>query len=300
MLIDDISELLKSKYPVIAMSAAALEKKYGDYYKTEADIVLRSIKAVCDGLSLDLEDEIGRYQAYVNGLIAMHKQYLKTFEYPAANPVFAAQGPCEGRMLRYNLALMFSIVFFIHRFEMYSYFREMFGKYAPKGGACLEIGTGAGLDAGYMSDSSVVDTYDVNPCSKEYLDLLGAKENVRFHAEKYDFGKSEKYDFISMVELLEHVDDPVSYLTGARGALKPNGRAFFTFAVRMPQEDHIFHYKNISEAKAQVAEAGLRVIEDFTAVSSMFPFDESQRASMADNPRVPVNYCCVASAAAGG
>jgi SAM-dependent methyltransferase len=86
--------------------------------------------------------------------------------------------------------------------------------------------------------------------------------------------------FLTNVEVLEHLDDPVAFLKGLHAMLEPGGLGMITAAVTAPNADHIYLYNSVSEVVAQIEEAGFKVIESR---------EDPAYASLKPNESVPRN-----------
>jgi hypothetical protein len=60
------------------------------------------------------------------------------------------------------------------------------------------------------------------------------------------------------VEVLEHLEDPLTFLKALAGMLSAGGVGFITAALTAPNADHIYLYSDVSEVISQLDEAGLR------------------------------------------
>ena len=69
-----------------------------------------------------------------------------------------------------------------------------------------------------------------------------------------------EFDFISMGEVLEHVNDPLRLLKRARSLLSSDGRIFMTTCTNAPALDHIYHFRSTDEIRALVSDAGLCIL----------------------------------------
>lgn len=67
--------------------------------------------------------------------------------------------------------------------------------------------------------------------------------------------------FILNVEVLEHLEDPLSFLKALNRLLETSGYGMITAAVTAPNADHIYLYNSAQEVVAQVEEAGFRIME---------------------------------------
>jgi SAM-dependent methyltransferase len=116
---------------------------------------------------------------------------------------------------------------------------------------------------------------------------------VDLKIEYYTFDDRARYDFVSMIELLEHVSDPAAYLRGAHRVLADDGCAYLTFAVRMPQLDHLYQFDSVEECRQLAEAAGFRVVEDYCTINTHQPFAEAERWGLAADPKYAVTYCCL-------
>jgi hypothetical protein len=157
----------------------------------------------------------------------------------------------------------------------------------------LEIGGGNCLDSMFVSGFGTVDVYEKNELSLVWQKILGLGQRITLKLENYCFQDIGKYDLVTMIELLEHVESPNSYLKGARAVLEDDGYGYLTFAVRMPQVDHIQQFDSIEECKNLIQQCGFGVVEDFCTILNYVPFDDDERWSLAADPNYAVTYCCV-------
>ena len=72
----------------------------------------------------------------------------------------------------------------------------------------------------------------------------------------------EPFPCVQTIEVLEHLDDPVRFLTHVRRLLQPGGIGFIAAALTAPQADHIYLYWTPDEVIAHLRQAGFTV-EDY-------------------------------------
>lgn len=72
---------------------------------------------------------------------------------------------------------------------------------------------------------------------------------------------SKPASFLTNVEVLEHLEDPVSFLKGLYGMLETDGLGMITAAITAPNADHIYLYNSVDEVAEQVMEAGFKIID---------------------------------------
>tara|TARA_Y100001970_G_C14077628_1_gene772900 strand:+ start:76 stop:588 length:513 start_codon:yes stop_codon:yes gene_type:complete len=137
------------------------------------------------------------------------------------------------------------------------------------GDLCLEIGTGTGLDASFISLKGInIFSYDINVYSRLCLDILDTQGLVKFQSKFYNFDEEEHFNHCIMIELLEHLEEPLDYLIKANKILKKEGTATFTFALRMPQLDHLYLFESFEDAKKLVEKAGFEILDHNIFLSS--------------------------------
>ena len=76
-----------------------------------------------------------------------------------------------------------------------------------------------------------------------------------------------KWPFLVSVEVLEHLEDPVTFLKALKKMLDPEGLAFITAAITAPNADHIYLYNNVQEVIDQLHQAGFTLVEYFEDVA---------------------------------
>jgi 2-polyprenyl-3-methyl-5-hydroxy-6-metoxy-1,4-benzoquinol methylase len=99
-----------------------------------------------------------------------------------------------------------------------------------RSGTALELGTGGGHCTALLAPHfSTMDSVEGSPALAERLRARGVPKNLTLHVSFFeDFQPPRKYDNIFMIQILEHLTDPVSVLKKYCGALNPGGRIFIT------------------------------------------------------------------------
>lgn len=116
----------------------------------------------------------------------------------------------------------------------------------------LDIGCNSGEFIKYLKEKKGCDVYGVD-ISAKVIDLCKAKglENVQVvDAEKLPFPDST-FDYVTLMEVLEHLHDPVKYLKEIRRVLKKTGSLIGTCPhknlERVIWDDHRFHHQYYDE-----------------------------------------------------
>lgn len=285
-----IQDLEFFRYPV-----DDLTKRYNHDYVQDAVPILQRLEVFAERNGSTFKQVLSQYGVYVRRVAREYQEFQKTGNYQSAlgenaNP----QMDDPALQLEYLYILTLSTPLNRSRYEVFRHFRATAKGYLSPGSRMLEIGSGNCLDALFASQYAHVDAYELNPFSAHWQQILNLKERVSLNVKWYDFEATQPYDFVAMVELLEHLLHPQQYLEGAHRVLKDGGYAYFTFAIRMPQFDHLFQFNSIEECQNMVCGSGFRIAEEFCTISTYLPFEEHERWQLANDPRYAVIYCCVA------
>jgi SAM-dependent methyltransferase len=157
-------------------------------------------------------------------------------------------------------------------------------RFLRPGSRILDVGAGAGHVAMAIRDAMPtvdITCVELDPTAKAWLEtkdfnVFDSVDNVRGN-----------FDSIYLIEVIEHVDDPVQVLKTLRGILPPNGQLFMTtpcgqtksgrflrHAFETPEHVHFFTRKSLARA---LAAAGF-VEPRFRTLRYMYMLDRSRRA----------------------
>ena len=201
-----------------------------------------------------------------------------------ANPSVETLGCQHARPDRdaYNLALLLSIPFTNHRFEIMQRLGEFAAECHGATGRIVSIGTGTGYELRLMASLPpgwTIESYDIEESvqqdARHFLTHFGVTRPIQWGREfPLDAPPAEfsgRYDAMVLCELLEHLPDPLRALRAVRACLTRDGRAFVTMAVNIAQEDHIYLYADLASCRRQIAQAGLRTIREWIAPQTTLP-----------------------------
>ena len=143
--------------------------------------------------------------------------------------------------------------------------------------------------------------FDNSPASHQYasdlLDFFGyPADGLRQEFFPLDpaslVGTPHRERFVKVIlcELLEHLNDPALALRAMRAVIRRDGLLFCTMAVNLAQEDHVYLYRSVDEARDQVMECGFEIVEEILAPVVILPFASAKRADVFEKG----NYICIA------
>jgi hypothetical protein len=291
--LDDLVQLLDDDLELFGYGVRDLTERYGEAYTRDATFILNRLEQFAACHDDTLLGILRLYSDFTRKVVEDYQLFARTgryenssesdIEHLVSDPTF---------QLHYLYFLTLSSALLRSRYEVFRHYRSMVRKHLSGDNLCLEIGGGNCIDALFMSDFGRVTVFERNELSQLWQKILGLEDQVNVNIASYDFGDHAKYDFVTMIELLEHVSDPAQYLKGTHQILKDEGSAYLTFALRMPQVDHLFLFESIEQCQTLLSENGFSIVEEFCTINTHQPFAEEARWTLANNPKSAVTYCC--------
>ena len=238
--------------------------------QAELQQFLEQYRPVLAELGLHETDLADAYVGMVTDTLNARLEYMRTGAY-SCKDFAAAQAAVyqdRQRMTAYMLGLALSYFLWGHHFSILSYYRETLRTMPPEA-RCLEIGSGHGLLAANLlerrPDWKTLTILDISPASlamtRSILTRLAPNERINdisfVCGDVFAAAGETRYDFITMGEVLEHVENPLALLVAVKRLLAPGGRFFVTTCVNSPAIDHIHQFHTVDEIRRLIGEAGL-------------------------------------------
>jgi 2-polyprenyl-3-methyl-5-hydroxy-6-metoxy-1,4-benzoquinol methylase len=153
----------------------------------------------------------------------------------------------------------------------------------------LEIGGGHGLytldAAEQLSADCRIDVVDISESSLTLAKAILNEIQVQFfHADIFDFEPKYKYDFITIGEVIEHLENPEAMMKRLCNLLTDKGTVFLTTPINAPMIDHIYLFNNAGEIRELIHKTGFKIDKEKLAIS------EDVTAEEADRLKLPVMY----------
>ncbi len=156
-----------------------------------------------------------------------------------------------------------------HYLQHKFYYNEFLPRVRAHGGNLFyDIGIGTGFyskeilrDTPYMRGEG----FDLSPFSLEFtgqtLSAFGLRERYSFNLRNIITQPvTTPAPFILNIEVLEHLEDPQSFLDAMAGMLEPGGFGLISAALTAPNVDHIYLYSEPEEVFDQLNKAGFKVV----------------------------------------
>ena len=175
------------------------------------------------------------------------------------------------------------------QYERFLFFSENLKTYQSKIQKYLEIGGGHGLyineAIALIPETKQFDLVDISQSSLDLAKGIVNNERINYYLKNiFDFSEDEKYDFITIGEVLEHVEDPLSLLEKIGQLLSQNGVCYITTPINAPMIDHIYLFNDEEEIRELLKKANFEIIKERIVIS------EKITEKQASKRKVPIMY----------
>jgi len=220
-----------------------------------------------------------------------HKKYrFSTFKDVAESVYFNQE-----YMKHYMYGLALTAFFWEQHRSIKNYFLSVLPKKCK--GKYLEIGPGHGYFMAKAMSTTAYDSFsgiDISPTSleltKKFLDSDIWGETKNFNLVLSDFLEvnfKDRYDAIVMGEVLEHVEEPISFLEKIKSLSDGDTFIFVTTCINAPAIDHIKLFRNVDEVNDLIVKAGLQILDIHLVPYNNLDIDGSQKLEL------PINIALV-------
>lgn len=156
------------------------------------------------------------------------------------------------------------------------FFRKTLSAFTPSCASYLEVGGGHGLYVWtalkQLGPDARFDLLDISPSSIKLAQGILASRRVNYILKDiFEYEASQRYDFITAGEIIEHLEDPLAFLSKVSSLLNPEGTIFFSTSINAPMIDHIYLFSNAQEIRSLIASAGLKIAAEKSAASRELP-----------------------------
>ncbi|HTF06148.1 MAG TPA: class I SAM-dependent methyltransferase [Bacteroidia bacterium] len=176
----------------------------------------------------------------------------------------------------YMHGLLMSQFLWTHHFAVLQYYITNLPKYKSEVRNYLEVGGGHGLYVneatrcfGSSADINVIDISETSLAMARYF--VESKKVNFIHSDVFKYFPERKYDFITMGEVLEHVEEPVALLKKLHELLSESGTVFITTPTNAPAIDHLYLFRNAADIHRVIDEAGFRVESELKVYAEDVP-----------------------------
>ncbi|MET3535523.1 class I SAM-dependent methyltransferase [Chryseobacterium limigenitum] len=289
----EIEQLIENIATKNAIHGKKLQKNFSflkeeENYINDYNVFINKYKDILEKNSLTFDDSINYYLKMIGDFNEEMLDFMRTGKYrnTSFDAVNKAMYNNPDVMVSHMHGLLLSQFLWKHHYDVYQYFKNGIQKYLPVQ-SYLEIGAGHGLyfeaAMGKIGDDCTFEALDISETSLELTKSLIKSDQVIYHLKNvFDYtDEDEKKDFITMGEVLEHVEDPLALLTKIKSLIKPEGTIFITTPTNAPSIDHIYLFNNVQEIRDLIIEAGLEIVDERYFVSEDIDLEKAEKRKIA-------------------
>ena len=248
---------------------------FGDEWALDFEAVLSSVFS--DELSL--ADAAKGYSAFALDAMRRQRVFETALDYPhksyaeAAGEVYFNE---KHMKKEYLPGLLLSHYLWQHHYRQLQFFDTAFVRpmRVSKADRFAEVGIGTAIYSRRiltaLSDLQGAG-YDISPSScafaEKHIGSIGAQARYSVHRQDIILDPMEPVRWLVCVEVLEHLEQPITFLKALRAALAPGGRAFITAALNAAHSDHIYLYRNGEEVWQHLQAAGFSLEQSFVGAA---------------------------------
>lgn len=257
--------------------------KYSDYLKSE---------------NIPVEDAVDAYLKMCNDMIKSQIYFMRTGKYSIekAEQAFELVYNKDEEMKSYMIGLAISQFLWESHYKIYQFFLNNINIEKDNIKSYLEIGPGHGLflkDANQILRNSV--EFTAIDISKTSIDITRSIMNflVKENKIKYitmdilDYNTNKRFDFITMGEVLEHVNSPEKLLFKFNELLSDKGHGFISTCVDCPTIDHVYHFESVEDIREMLSSSNLIIEDERVLPVEDLPMEEIVRR------KITINYCAI-------
>jgi 2-polyprenyl-3-methyl-5-hydroxy-6-metoxy-1,4-benzoquinol methylase len=265
-------------------NAASFDERYNEL----AEDFFKRYTAILQTENKNLDYAIDCYLHMIDDVNSETIEFARTGQYSSStfaevnNRVYARPQIME----YYMHGLILSQFLWKHHYQMFNYFITTLPRYVHNIKAYLEVGVGHGF---YLS--KVLDVLDANATltavdisetsiamAKSFINNSRISYNL---ANIFEFDTEKKYDFITLGEVLEHVEYPLELLLKLNDLLSEDGVLFFTTPTNAPAIDHISLFNNVDEIRELVKSAGFQIDAEIALLSEDVSPEKAEKFKIA-------------------
>jgi ubiquinone/menaquinone biosynthesis C-methylase UbiE len=300
----DLNSVLLSIYKKSPFQKKKLEgyisQQPSSFFK-EADKFIFDYSGYLEVQGLSFEYAVDAYLKMCGEMVKSQIFFMKNDKYPLEDQAQAFEEVYDSQteMHSFMVALALSQYLWKTHYKMFKHFQSSIENIKNDVSKYLEIGPGHGLYFQYaLKCFGIKTSYRAVDISKTSLDMTKNiisyfsldENNISYvNDDMLNISMDEKFDFITMGEVLEHVNFPQKLLLKLKSLLYKSGYAFISTCVNCPTIDHVYHYRSVSEIQEMVQEAGLIINNEKILPVENLPMEEIIAK------KITINYSAIIS-----
>jgi ubiquinone/menaquinone biosynthesis C-methylase UbiE len=301
-LISDSYKLLDLIYKRLPLQKKKIERylsQKDEFFFQDFEAFISSYIGYLNHEKISLDTAVDSYLKLCSNMLICQKKFFKTGKYPVELADEALENVYlnEKSMKSYMIGLAISQFLWSTHYEMYTFFKDHIVSNHNKIRSYLEIGPGHGIflkkAIEILGNEVRITVVDISPISMNitrstinYFNL--DKDNISYHVmDILDFHPIQKFDFITMGEVLEHVNNPRLLLKKMGDLLDDQGSIYISTCVNCPAIDHVYHFRTIPEVQHLVTSCNYSIFDE-----RILPVENLSMQVIIDQ-KITINYCAI-------
>lgn len=259
-------------------------------FKKLANNYLEKYLFVLSETGINFDEAVSAYDEMSKSILKEQIYFLKNKKYRYSTISEAEEKVYSNLkfMTNYMIGVAFSQFLWKNHSDMFNFFKNYIKEY--KGRNYLEVGPGHGLFFQEAMNSNNFENYlgvDISGASlqstKSIIEKLSDNNNYQLiNKNIMDFNTNDKFDFITMGEVLEHVEEPEKLLMKLNSILSNKGRAYISTCVNAPVIDHIYLFNNVKEIRDMIVNCGFEIESEIVISNDNIPKErwEEERSNI--------------------
>jgi 2-polyprenyl-3-methyl-5-hydroxy-6-metoxy-1,4-benzoquinol methylase len=295
---NSILELIYKKNPLQKKKIGKHLSKRDKQFFDDAEQFAKNYIDYLNYQQIPLELAVDAYLKMCKDMVKSQIYFMKTGKYPMnrADSAFSEIYNNSKEMISYMIGLGMSQYLWETHYEMFLFFRNHLAKEGQRINNYLEVGPGHGLFLSYtlsqINRNANIMAVDISPfslqISKSIINHFHPDNTVQFIEKNiFDFGEDKAFDFITMGEVLEHVEHPDELLNKLNRLISNDSKIYLSTCMNCPTVDHVYYFKCINEIYKMIDDSGLRVYDERILPVEDLPMEEIIKQKIA------INYCTI-------
>ncbi len=289
LILEQIVEKIEGTNPRHGKKVRANIEQLAPFFKERSETYFKKLQSVLNEKNKDIDYGIECYLKMTNDMLFEQLKFRKTGKYSndSFSDVFQKVYNNRDVMEYHMIGLMISQFLWKQHFEVLEFFINNLKGQQGITKRYLEVGGGHGL---YVSEALKIldfcdfDLLDISPSSIEIAKRFIDNNIVNYISSNiFAYIPSKKYDFITLGEVLEHVEAPSELLAKIHTLLNPGGVLFISAPINSPAIDHIYLF----EHEEQIREL---VLENYSIKREKLVLSENIDIEKARKYKVPIMY----------
>ena len=290
--VDYFLEEIEKRNPVRYRQINKIILNFDNEWRNFTNTYLNKFEEYLKEKNRDFIYGIESYLKVVNDTMMEQYDFMKNGEYSCKSFKDAYEKVYSNSevMEYYMTGLMFTQLFWKNHYETFRYFSKNIGKYLKSTKEYLEIGGGHGLFVTEVikniNINSQITLLDISETSLKMAKSILKNGKINYIlSDIFDVEDIEKYDFITMGEVLEHVENPAKLLRKIYNMMQKDGLFFITVPINSPAIDHIYLFKNEDEVRKLIIDSGFKIEEEVVVKS------ENIKPELEEKLKISKMYC---------